>query len=82
MKIKKWLDTPNLGQYEEFVCQWHYFLKDVQRMLEQVQSEAMVKKVAVYLLEEFYRKPYESETGFYEEFSRRLKEAKKQTGFA
>lgn len=82
VKIKKWLDTPNLGQYESFVCQWHYFLKDVQRMLEQVQSETMVKKVAVYLLEEFYRKPYESENGFYEGFSHRLKDAKKQIGFA
>lgn len=82
VKIKKWLEIPNLGRYEEFVCQWHYFLKDVQKMLKEMNAEPMVRKITLYLLEEFYRKPYEREEDFYEEFSRRLNAAKKYMGFA
>ena len=82
VKIKKWLDTPQLAKYEEFIIQWHYFLKDVQRMLEDLHSDQMMKKVTVYILEEFYTKPYKSENDFYEEFSWRLEEAKKYIGFA
>ena len=64
------------------MSQWHYFLKDVQRMLETMQSDSMERKAALYLLEEFYRKPYEREGDFYEEFSHRLEKAKRQMGFA
>ena len=64
------------------MSQWHYFLKDVQQMLESMQSDGMERKVTLYLLEEFYRKPYEREEEFYEEFSHRLERAKKQMGFA
>ena len=80
VKIKKWLDTPNLGQYERFVSQWHYFLKDVQQMLESMQSDGMERKVTLYLLEEFYRKPYEREEEFYEEFSPPIGKSKKTDG--
>lgn len=32
IKVKKWLDTPNLKQYEKFVLDWHNFLLDVQEV--------------------------------------------------
>ena len=33
IKVKKWIDTPDLCQYEKFVADWHYFLLDVQEVL-------------------------------------------------
>lgn len=39
VKVKKWIDTPQVKQYEEFVTAWHYFLKDIQRLLEETFPE-------------------------------------------
>lgn len=75
-KVKKWLDTPNLKEYEQYICKWHYFQKDLQKMLE-TQTDEMRKKVSMYILQEFYFKPYNVEAGFYEQFEERLCKAKK-----
>lgn len=80
VKIKKWLDTPDLKQYEEFINQWHYFQKDVQKVFAEIHNEIMVKKVNVFLLEQFYRKPYDENSDFYEQFAKRLSEAKRYVG--
>ena len=37
--MKKWIDTPQVKQYEEFVTAWHYFLKDLQRLQEETSPE-------------------------------------------
>lgn len=74
IKVKKWLDTPNLKAYEQYINKWHYFQKDLQKMLES-QSDDMRKKVSMYILQEFYFKPYTAEE-FYEEFEQRLKKAR------
>lgn len=75
IKVKKWLDTPNLKAYEQYINKWHYFQKDLQKMLES-QSDDMRKKVSMYILQEFYFKPYTAEMEFYEEFEQRLKTAR------
>lgn len=31
VKVKKWIDMPEPKRYDEFVCTWHYFLKDLER---------------------------------------------------
>lgn len=81
VKIKKWLDIPDLGHYETYLCQWHYFQKDVLHILEQLHSDDMEKRVNLYLLELFYRKPYEKED-FYGQFALRLEEGKRYVGIA
>lgn len=76
VKVKKWLDTPNLKEYENYINKWHYFQKDLQKMLES-QNDEMRKKVSMYILQEFYLKPYNTEVTFYEQFEERLTKAKK-----
>lgn len=76
VKVKKWLGIPEIGKYETFVCDWHYFLKKLQHNLEEVENEAVVKQLSMYLLNQFYLKPYNEEMGFYEQFYQRLDEAK------
>lgn len=76
IKVKKWLDMPNIKEYEQYICKWHYFQKDLQKMMESQQDE-MRKKVSMYILQEFYLKPYNMEAGFYAQFEERLCKAKK-----
>lgn len=75
VRVSKWLDTPDIGKYEEFVSRWHYFLKDTGELLRQKQDQELAKKVCVYILERFYGMPYNGE--FYSVFYERLTEAER-----
>lgn len=75
IKVKKWIDTPNLNQYEKFVNDWHYFLKDVQSVLQGSEDTDLIRNLNLYVLNVFYVKPYEKEQDFYEQFHGRLKAA-------
>lgn len=70
VKVKKWLDTPNLKQYEQFICDWHYYLKNLQRQVE-TDSEK-IKPVSMELLNRFYVMPYEESRDFFVQFYERL----------
>lgn len=76
IKVKKWIDTPDVKQYEQFVSDWHYFLKDVQEVLYNAQDTELIKNLNLYVVNRFYIKPYEEERDFYEEFYERLEEGK------
>ena len=82
VKIKNWLGVEEIGRYERFVAQWHYFQKDAQKVLVGISQEALVKKIHLYLLAQFYQKPYQAGRDFYEQFEERLREAKQQIGIA
>jgi len=76
VKVQKWIDTPNVKQNEAFIIDWHYFLKDLSEKLEGSEDENYRKTVSLYLLKTFYQKPYEKDQDFYEQFQKRLEEAK------
>ena len=77
IKVKKWLDTPDLKQYEKFVLDWHNFLLDVQEVFYDTEDETLVKNLNMYVLSRFYYTPYKEEEDFYPQFYVRLEEAKK-----
>ena len=77
IKVKKWLDTPDLKQYEKFVLDWHNFLLDVQEVFYETEDEMLVKNLNMYVLSRFYYTPYKEEEDFYPQFYVRLEEAKK-----
>ena len=76
VKIKKWLDTPDLERYETYICDWHYYLRDLKTRIE-THPEQM-KDISMDVLQKFYLTPYDPMTDFYTEFYERLKNAKKQ----
>lgn len=82
VKIKKWLDIPDIRSYENFICRWHYFLKDTNRILQEMGQEKLVNKTNRYILEQFYRKPYDGSRDFYEQFQLRLQLAKRYVGIS
>ncbi len=76
VKIEKWLETPNLKKNEEFITKWHYFCKDFQEEMQELLragEDEKVKKINLSMLELFYRKAYEKERDFYEQFEERAK---------
>lgn len=79
VKVKKWIDTPNLKQYEAYITDWHYFLEDAARLVTESQDTDSLKNLNLYILQSFYRKPYQEED-FYVQFEERMREAKKLLG--
>lgn len=80
VKVRKWIDTPDLKRYEQFVADWHYFLKDLQERLETEQNEELAKQVNLYVLNTFYMTPFDAGRDFYEQFYARLRAAKPLIG--
>ena len=76
MKVSKWIDTPEQEKNDLFILEWHYFLNEVEKVIQSVQDDQLVKNLNMYLLNRFYVKPYDTQVDFYEQFMERLQEAK------
>lgn len=76
IKVKKWIDTPDLDRYERFVADWHFFVRRMQERLMTAQDMERAKQENLYVLERFYFQEWEAKTDFYEAFGLRLKEAR------
>lgn len=75
VKVEKWMDTPQLARYEQFVCDWHYFLEAVEMRIAEETDDSAVKNINLFLLKLFYIMPYQN-TDFYAQFEARLAQAK------
>ncbi|WP_373218499.1 YkgJ family cysteine cluster protein [Ruminococcus sp. 5_1_39BFAA] len=82
IKVKKWIDTPELKKYEKFVADWHYFLLDVQEVLYQAEDGELIKNLNLYVVNRFYMKAYEKNEDFYAQFYTRLEEGRKLLSLA
>lgn len=70
IKVKKWLDTPELAKYEAYIWDWHTYLKRCKTELKTMSAEEQKLK-NMELLNRFYMTPYKDED-FYAEFYYRL----------
>ncbi len=77
VKVSKWIDTPDLKQNEEFIAEWHYFIKELQELILNTKDESFIKQLNLLVLNAFFVKPYDTSKDFYEQFHIRLKESKK-----
>ena len=74
VKVKKWIDTPDLVKNEAFINRWHYFLKSLGNRLPSL-SEEKVKQINMYILNAFFVTLYETGRDFYEQFEERIQSA-------
>lgn len=74
VKINKWLGIPSLKKYEQFVLDWHDLLDRVGTEVRESEEENVVKQTGLSLLYVFYRKPYDFERDFYEQFYEKLEQ--------
>ena len=82
IKVKKWVDTPDLKKYEKFVNDWHYFLLDVQEVLYNAEDPDLIRNLNLFVVNRFYLKPYDQNQDFYIQFYERLKEGKELLALA
>ena len=75
VKVKKWIDTPGVKQYEQFINDWHNFLRKLQERAAE-SEEQTVKQISMFLLTQFYRKPYNGSRDFYSQYEERMEQAK------
>ena len=74
VKISKWLDIPNLPQYERFVNDWHWHLKGLSEEAAVCEDAERLKQISMSVLQRFYLAAYDTERDFYEQFYERLRE--------
>ena len=79
VKVKNWLDIPDIKSYENFVTQWHYMLKDLEELIS-IASEEETKTMSMYILKEFYIKPYNDNESIYEQIKVRIDRVKNAIG--
>lgn len=79
VKVKKWLDTPDLKRNQNFLVQWHAFKKQLMQAVSEENDEQMAKNLNLFVLNQFYRKPFQTDD-FYTEFAERLMWSKEALG--
>lgn len=79
VKLRKWLGIPSLDTYERYIEQWHEFVQEQVKTVENTENQEIIKKLNLYLLNQFYVNPYEADKDFYPQFYKRLEEAKPVT---
>lgn len=78
IKVRQWLDTPNLKAYEKFNKDWHDLLQALAECGSASEEDA--KAVNYYMLRKFYQEPYGEDEDFYPQFEQRLAETKESFG--
>lgn len=76
VKVRKWIDTPDLKTYEKFVTDWHYFLMDLEEIVKTASDVDAVREINLYILGRFYMSPYDKDRDFYGQFWERLDEGR------
>ncbi len=72
VKVRKWIDTPEAGRYEQFIIDWHNFLADIQERLAKETDQAEVKRTNMLILQRFFVTAFEPESDFYRQFNERI----------
>ena len=80
VRIRKWIDTPELPRYEDYLRSWHNFTEQLTHFLESA-GDALQKAACIFLLKTFYSSPWDKEQGFYEQYEARLSTARAYFGF-
>lgn len=76
VKVRKWIDTPDVQKDEEFLIKWHRFQKEARAAAQKNtgcnKPVEQAKTVSMKLLKRFYLTPYDTNRDFYQQFHQRL----------
>lgn len=75
IKVKKWIDTPEPGKYEDFVLKWHNLVVRAREKAERMDGGESQRQMLLGILRVFYQISYAGDRDFYIQFEERLKEA-------
>ncbi len=71
VKVKKWIDTPEIKRYESFVLDWHFLMKRLRAKLDVGEDMQLRRTASMALLQVFYMRSYDKEKEFYSQFEER-----------
>ncbi|MCD7957198.1 MAG: YkgJ family cysteine cluster protein [Lachnospiraceae bacterium] len=71
VRVRKWLEQPELPRYEAYILAWHNFLEQVESRIKYETDDLIIKNINLLILEVFFMKPYNQED-FYAQFEERL----------
>lgn len=77
-KVRRWIDVPDVTEYETFLTAWHGFVKAVREAIAESGDDSFIRNLNLYVLQKFYVE--DMEAGFYQAFYRRLEEAEGMLG--
>ena len=91
VKIRKWMDTPDMERYDAYIAYWHAFLSKLRAKLEketlagassdaadeEASSQDLAKSISMYVLQKFYLLLYDTSRDFYSQYEARMAAAKK-----
>lgn len=70
VKIRRWMDIPDMKSYDTFVIDWHYLLNTLEDALNKLDSDD-AKTLNMTVLTYFYLTPFDSKLDFYAQFASR-----------
>lgn len=76
VKISSFLGIENLRAYEEYICDWHYYIKEIGQKITDSMAKGNdneAKAVSMGVLQKFFTEPY-VEGDFYEQYYERRKQ--------
>ena len=90
VKIRKWMDTPDMERYDAYIADWHAFLSKLRAKLEketlagassdaadeEASSQDLAKSISMYVLQQFYLLLYDTRRDFYSQYEARMAAAK------
>lgn len=76
VKLRKWIGIQAFDAYEQYIRDWHAFVRELVGIVENTENQEMIKKLNMYVLNQFYVNPYKTADHFYPQFYGRLQEAK------
>lgn len=77
VKVEKWIDTPKISKYEAFALSWYNFREKIKTAIADMKDEQSIKTLLLYVLHIFYRKPYDTQKDFYNQFYERMSACEK-----
>lgn len=80
VKVKHWIDTPDIKENEKYILTWHRFLKEIEAFVEGGATEIQIKQISLYVLQQFFMTPYDLEMDFYPQFFKRMKQTRETLG--
>lgn len=80
VKVKKWIDTPDVKRYDSYISRWHYFLKALQKLAREDEDGSVAKTVSMYVLKQFYLTGFDPDRDFFEQAELRIQMAERLFG--
>lgn len=77
IKVRKWLEIPDLASYEQYISRWHGLLKAIEKSVAQSEDDNWMKTVSMFVLNTFFVAVYDGKQDFYSQFEERMEATEK-----